>query len=279
MDMSIKQMSRIALAVVIAATGGTSGAAAGRVGWQPGVEQPKVPRQEQRHSGRTTRRRRRRERLRLKLKMMKKPPPEEPISEEKPKSESWIVNETMGAELKDKRLNKRLTTLVEQLAAQPTASIPQACGDWANTKAAYNFFDNDRVSHEGILAGHRAQCLERVKEAGQVLVLQDSTEIDYSHHPQTTGLGRLSSDKRQGFMVHNSFAVSLTGKPLGLLDQQVWGRDPDTSGMRHQRKERPIEEKESYKWLKGLRATLEDIPEVECLITVADREADVYELF
>jgi hypothetical protein len=181
--------------------------------------------------------------------------------------------------LGDARLGRRLHTMVEQFAEQPTASIPQACGDWGPTKGAYRFFNNPKVSHGDIVAGHRPACLERVAEEKLVLAVQDTTSLDYTHHPQTQGLGPLESPKRQGLFVHSALAVSDAGVPLGLLDQQVWTRDPEKVGQRHQRRQRPIEEKESFKWLKGLRASLKGLSTQVCLITVADREADVFDFF
>lgn len=192
---------------------------------------------------------------------------------------SWVAQEVAGVHLGDTRLDNRLGLLVEQLAQQPTASIPQACGTPAATKAAYRFFANDRVSHAQILAGHRQVCLARVAGEPLVLVLQDTTSLDYTAHPKTTGLGPLENKRCQGLFVHSALAVSAAGVPLGLLDQQVWARDPATVGKRHRRRSLPIAEKESYKWLRGLRATLPDLPPQVCVVTVADREADIFDLF
>ncbi len=191
----------------------------------------------------------------------------------------WVAQELACIRLGDARLDRRLHILVEQFAEQPTASIPQACGSWGSTKAAYRFFDNTKVSHGAILDGHRQACLDRVAQEELVLVLQDTTSLDYTHHPQTQGLGPLENPDCQGMLAHSALAVSEAGVPLGLLDQQIWTRDPEEVGQRHQRKKRPIEEKESFKWLKGLRASLKGLPAQVCLITVADREADIFDFF
>lgn len=194
---------------------------------------------------------------------------------------SWSQKELRHVRLGDTRLDHRLQVLTQQLAQQPSAPIPQACGSCAATKAAYRFFDNRRVKRQDILAGHRQACLERIaQEEGELLlVMQDTTSIDYSHHPAKKGLGPLENEFMQGFFLHSALAVSADGVPLGLLDQQLWTRDVEESGQRHQRKKRPIEEKESFKWLKGLRASLKGLPQSICVVSVADREADVYDLF
>ncbi len=194
-------------------------------------------------------------------------------------AQTWVMHEMAALDLRDQRLNRRACRLVEQFAARSTASIPGACGNWANSKAAYRFFDNAKVTHAAIVAGHRPACLERIRHEDLVLVVQDTTSLDYTHHPNTQGLGVIDSTFAQGVMVHTSLAVSDAGVPLGLLAQQVWARDPEEKGQWKKRKQRPIEDKESFKWVAAQRASLKDLPAQVCVITVADREADVYELF
>ena len=191
----------------------------------------------------------------------------------------WVARELTRGGLPEARLEQRLHQLVALLGAQPSASIPQACGDWPATKGAYRFFDNNRVAHGAIMASHRDACQERMQEAGMVLVLQDTTTLDYTAHPDTEDLGPLDHPQRRGLFVHSALVTNLAGVPLGLLDQQVWTRDPKTVGKSKQRKQLPITEKESFKWLRGLRASLEEQPDEVCLITVADREADIFDFF
>jgi hypothetical protein len=142
------------------------------------------------------------------------------------------------------------------------------------------FFDNERVDQADIVAGQRAACIERIKErrAELVLLLQDSSSFDFGHHPQTTGMGPLENQHMSGFWTHNTLAVSTEGVPLGLWDQQVWVREASQVGQRHQRHERPFEEKESYKWVLGL-SDLKAATRVTQVVTVCDREAHSYEFF
>jgi hypothetical protein len=182
-------------------------------------------------------------------------------------------------EIGDKRLEARATNIIRAFSQNPTASIPEFCGDWAATKAAYNFFSNDTVQREDVLASQRQATLERTKEHDLVLAIQDTSSFDFTDHTATQGTGPLSHNKRFGFFVHSSFAVSASGVPLGLLDQEVWVRDEEQIGKRHQRRERPIEEKESYKWLKGLKNGTQGIPAQVKVLVVSDRESDVFEYF
>lgn len=193
--------------------------------------------------------------------------------------ESWAATELRLLDLGDTRLNRRCIALVEDLARRPSVSVPQACENWAATKAAYRFWDSDRVTASAIRQAHIDGTLSRVRPLGRVLVIQDTTELNLTSHPATVGLGYLDHPACSGLKVHSSFAVSLEGVPLGLVDQHVWRRDPKEKGKSHRGSGRPIEEKESRRWLDALRATEQAIPIPTEVITVADREADMYELF
>jgi hypothetical protein len=129
-----------------------------------------------------------------------------------------------------------------------------------------------------MVAGQRAACVERIKAQGEavVLLMQDSTSFDFSHHPQTSGMGRLENEHMRGFWAHNTLAVSVAGVPLGVWEQQVWVREAATTGQRHQRHARAFEEKESYKWVRGL-PDLKAATNVTQVVTVCDREAHIYE--
>ncbi len=80
-------------------------------------------------------------------------------------------------------------------------------------------------------------------------------------------------------LVHSALAVDDDGVPLGLVWQKVWTRDPDAVGSRHDRKQRPIADKESFRWIEALRQTHERMDPSTLTVTIADREADIFELF
>ena len=91
---------------------------------------------------------------------------------------AWFDREVAGCSLADRRLNKRLRNLLERMGDAMGASIPLACQDWANTKAAYRFFSNDRITEAEILAGHFEATRDRFAATkGPILVLQDTTEF------------------------------------------------------------------------------------------------------
>jgi len=194
--------------------------------------------------------------------------------------EGWAEQELRYAQLGDTRRNKRLVRIVEDLAAQPNESVPQACGNWAATKAAYEFWKSPRLKPNDIRLAHQKSTVERVKAHSIALAIQDTTDLNFTHHPRKQGIGPISSQATVlGLKVHSVLAVSANGLPLGILHQQVWARDPQEVGKRHHRRQRQTEEKESQRWLNALQATESAVPEENEVVTIGDREADIYDLF
>lgn len=195
----------------------------------------------------------------------------------------WREEEFGGVELFDQRLKRRLLGLAEDFFGQPGALVPQACGGSpARAKAAYRFFANPRVRMKRLLRGHVEATIARIRGQSVVLAVQDTTTLNYSAHPPA-GCGPINTrqDRAVGLILHDTMAFTPDGTPLGLLDVQCWARDAEEAGKRYRRKELPIEQKESLKWLTSYRAVSEvqRICPNTMVVSVGDREADVYELF
>ena len=189
----------------------------------------------------------------------------------------WVAQEMQGVDLGDRRLNRRLIQMVTAFSARPEESVPQASGSWAATKGAYRFWDSEQVDPAAILAPHFQQTSTRAGEHARVLVIQDSTDLDFSSHPSTTGLGPLDNPWAHGLKVHSALVVSLAGVPLGLIDQAVWARAADPVVV--PRRQRATAAKESQRWLTALQASQARLPPEVGVISVADREADIFDLF
>jgi hypothetical protein len=163
----------------------------------------------------------------------------------------------------------------------PLSNIPQASGAAIAAKAAYRCLDNDKVAWPAILEPHYAATEDRVRAAPLVLVAQDTTPLNYSPHPHTQGLGPIGTDSEAvcGLMVHATLAFTPQGTPLGRLDRQVWAREG--SGRNHERHAKPLEAKESFKWVKSYPAVASSAPRCRQtrLVVMADREADIHEVF
>ena len=194
----------------------------------------------------------------------------------------WIDEELKTLDLGDDLLNQRQKIILDRFAAKPSASIPGACRGWAETKAAYRFFAHPRVTAEEVLHPHSEATLARIAEHPVVLLPQDTTELDFSRPKKPVkGAGPLSYEERTGFFQHVQLAVTPERLPLGVIDEMTWGRDPEDYRKNDRRKTKPIEEKESYRWLLGYRracAVAAAVPGTQ-IISISDREGDIYECF
>ena len=196
---------------------------------------------------------------------------------------NWAEEEFGTIRLYDQRLKERLYTVAQDFYNRPQANIPEACGAKARTIGAYRFFQNKKVTMDVILTPHTESTIERIREYKVVLAPQDTTTLNYCTHPETTGLGPINNidNSSMGLILHDTMAFTEEGTPLGILDAQCWARDPEEKGKRHHRKELPIEQKESMKWLRSYRrvAEIQKLCPETMLVSVGDRESDIYELF
>ena len=199
-----------------------------------------------------------------------------------PSSQEWMDEEFGQCELGDQRLESRLRQIAADFFARPGMNIPQACGHRAKTKAVYRFLDHPRVNLHSVLQGHFVATQRRAAAHPVILVVQDTTELNYSAHPATEWLGPLCDKKGViGLLLHETMAYNVEGTALGLIDAQCWTRDAELENKREQRYELKIEQKESSKWLVSLRAAarLQEQCPNSLVISVGDREADLHELF
>jgi len=195
----------------------------------------------------------------------------------------WIVDELRTAQLGDQRLNQRLALLLDRFSSNPSASIPAACRGRNELAAAYRFFDNPKASVHAVLAPHRDATRARIRQHPVVLLAQDTTEVDLSRPQERVG-GPLSDDGRTGLFVHPLLAFTPDRLPLGSVALDVWARDADDSALpaadkAKRRKQLPVEQKESRRWLEGYRqacAVAQDCPGTQ-VICLSDSEGDVYE--
>ena len=210
--------------------------------------------------------------------------------------EHWTDREVDESVFKDARLGRRFHELLKQMGGGMGESIPLACQDWANTKAAYRFFANERVSEGDILSGHFDATRKRFDASdATVLLLQDTTEFNFERaSPELVGMtksvnsgkdkaGRLRHHTLCGILMHSSLAVTVDGLPLGLAAVKFWTRKKFKGTAALKKKINPtrvpIEKKESIRWLDNLRQSIERLGEPARCIHVGDRESDIFELY
>jgi hypothetical protein len=210
--------------------------------------------------------------------------------------ETWVDRELANCDFKDERLGKRFRSLLKQLSSSPGDSIPLVCQDWSNTKAAYRFLDNDRVSEAEILGGHFQATRERASATdGPILVIHDTTEFTYKREDvEAIGKTRINIAGAYrdgmpryltacGILMHSSLAVTTDGLPLGLAAIKFWSRKKFKGANALKKKINPtrvpIEEKESIRWLDNLKQATNLLGDAARCVHIGDRESDIYELF
>lgn len=178
------------------------------------------------------------------------------------------------ADLGDKRRTKRLVKLADQMCLRPGGTLPQKLRNPADLQALYRLMDKDDVTHEAILDSHRQATMQRIKQLeGPVLVLHDTTELEYTTRKSLTKLGQIGNGNRRGYITHNSLAVDPETRDVIGLCNQVLHRRPkvsksETRAQRNKRKSR-----ESLLWIKGT----EPLPADRQIVDVCDRGADTSE--
>jgi hypothetical protein len=141
--------------------------------------------------------------------------------------EGWAVEQFGTVELGDKRRTQRAVEMAQAMARRPADGVAKQMGDWNGQRGAYRLLDNEGVSHAALSEPHWQQTREKASQSGRVvLMVQDITELDYSGHPATQGLGPIGNHQGRGLMVHNTVAIQPGERQvLGLAYQQVWIRD------------------------------------------------------
>ena len=178
----------------------------------------------------------------------------------------------------DIRRDERFVTIINNVSSQPGASIPKQNKKWYDTKATYEFFKNEDVSLEQLRKTMMMYGAKQLAEEMKVLIAHDISNISYNDL-QAKGLGYLDNKDGQGILCYSSIAATAEGLPLSLLYQHTWIRSPEELGKSSKRKRLAFEDKESYRWYEGMSEVNKLLGNDVHKIHIADREADIYELF
>lgn len=200
---------------------------------------------------------------------------------------NWMARELHGIELGDQRRKRRVIQTVERMARRPQGSVLQFSKNWAGAKGTYRLLSprSARAQAHDLATATRAAlrqaCVQRMTREEVVLAIQDTTSFDFHTHSATAGLGPIGGGRDGkggiGLFVHTTMAVSEAGVPLGIVWQETWVRGPERLGQGGRRHKVPLEERESYRWTEAQAAVNARIPADTTVITVADREADIFE--
>lgn len=199
----------------------------------------------------------------------------------------WAQEEMQQLTCCDRRTQSRVVELLHQCASKPGVSLPEACGTWSKTKAAYRCLSNCTVEAPRLLASHGAATWRRIEAHEVVLALADTTSLNHTSHPATEGLGpiHVAGSSSRGMLVHSVVALSEQGEPLGLLHVHPWVRT-QVRGRKNQgsKNGRPVAQKESQRWITAYEEVARQSQQHlagrqnKRVIMVCDREGDIYEL-
>lgn len=192
----------------------------------------------------------------------------------------WAIEEFQAVDLGDRRRNQRLIRVASRLAAMPRESIPTATQAAEEAKAAYRLFANENVTLQKILDPHAERTIERIAKQPVALIIQDTTELDFTtKKKKNSDVGPLNYKRRRGFLLHPSIAVTPEGLHLGTINVELWARDDKTFGEKAKRRYLDIDQKESRRWLDGYAEAskvAQSCPGTT-IVNVGDRESDIFE--
>jgi hypothetical protein len=191
-----------------------------------------------------------------------------------------MAEEFADVDFNGARLEKRLVRTMETLSKQPGNSIWASSENRAEAKAVYHMLGNEKFDRDEILKAHREGTVKRMAGGPVILAARDTTGVNYDGQRKSEGNGYIS-DKTMGVNIQACLAVTPDGLVLGALDQRGYNRpEPREETLtKEQQKNRPIEEKESSRWLEAMETVSGSIGAGTKVIQVCGREGDMYELF
>lgn len=199
---------------------------------------------------------------------------------------AWARQNFSAAQLGDVRRTRRLVRVASALAQRPSGTLPWAMPRWSDLKAAYRLFAEQDVTYERVSEPHRQQVLHACRQSGEYLLVEDTTDLDFTSHYMMEELGPIGDGRGRGMYLHTTLALRIEGwkqqEPqvslLGLAGQRVWTREPKTADRLEPKAERLKRARESQRWA----ALFEEVggpPAGARWTYVADRESDIYEVF
>jgi hypothetical protein len=190
----------------------------------------------------------------------------------------WAERQFGAVELGDVRRTRRAVVLAEQMARHPAASLPDQAGSWSATKAGYRWFDRQAVTFEALQSPHWGMTRQAAGEPGVVLMIEDTTELDFTAHRRTSALGPIGDGGGRGFLLHSTLAVDPAGagRVLGLAYQMLFCRQ--ATPEQETRTERKQRRRESQIWPQSVAQVGACVSGARW-VHVCDRYADNFEMF
>ncbi len=178
------------------------------------------------------------------------------------------------AQLGDQRRTKRLVRVADALVRHPGGSLPEKLRCSGELDGLYHLMKGKTVTHETVLAAHRALTLQKIaSHDGPVLVIHDTTELDFTTHESLDDAGQIGNGSRKGWLCHNSLVVcpkrrEVLGLAGQILHRRATARKNESAATKRER-----EDRESRLWLEGTQT----LPSDRKIVDVCDRGADTFE--
>lgn len=182
----------------------------------------------------------------------------------------------------DKRLSTKYSELTQRMSERQSVIVSQLSQDWAEQMSFYRFLRNPRVSETKISALLGQKCGSLSAGRSHVLCISDSSDFDYSSRRDQIsaeeGLGFIGDHRGWGYNGHVSMVVDPEDcSILGLSDIYFWHRKDAKNDTKKDIYRKPLEGKESYRWISAAQRSKEVLKEAECVTFVQDREGDMYD--
>lgn len=190
----------------------------------------------------------------------------------------WAQKQFGGAYLGDRRRTKTLVEMGEAIIRHPDAPLPQQMGNWNRLKRAYGLLRNDKVTFEEQSRPVWGRTREEAERRDIVLIIQDTTQLDYTKYNRIKGLGPIGNGKGRGMLLHSALAVDPNEKEvLGMMYQKVFLRKPAPAGEKSSY-ERQKRKRESEVWKETVARINRPLFNDETVwVHVCDRGSDTFE--
>lgn len=201
-----------------------------------------------------------------------------------PSPEVWAQAVFGRADLGDVRRTRRVVRMAAAMARYPLSSFSGVYEKWSESKGAYRLIENSRVRVEALRMPSQQAAVKASRGNEVVLAVSDTTALNFTNHRATSGLGAIGETHVRGLWFHSTLLLRSDGTALGLVRQQTWVRTDEEHGKGKQRKQRPIQDKESFRWVRSVQDTFhafQTLPEEHgpYVIHIFDREGDIHEVF
>jgi hypothetical protein len=206
------------------------------------------------------------------------------IIDELDDTEQWAEQQWGHSKLGDKRRTARAVRLGAAMAAQPAASLPTQTDSWGDLKAAYRLVNEEDVTHQALSEPHWQATRQQAAALAQAVVLfvQDTSELDFTSHPKTSGLGHIGNTRGKGFLLHSCLAIrpgdDQAQMIIGVAAQHVWTRQHEARKGRESRTERNKRPTEAEVWAKIVEEIGQAPPRETGIkwVSVGDRASDIF---